>query len=334
MGRYYNRIQRGMVFMFSPDRAYGEVSDFQDPYTGKEYHSCVQHGYRPWLVVSNNQGNNSSYTCNIVPITSEEKTNIPVHVEIKYQGNDNIILCEQMRTVDCKALDRYMYTVSDEVMRDVERALAIQYAIRSSITYAEIDLNNIVDHLEEVVKRIINEKMAAIKAEQELAEKWNKDIPTSKIEDAALQLGEMIEDLVKPIVKPVHVEEVHQEAPKPAQTELTPQSVKEEPAIEEKAAEQPTEVKKEMSQIEKFNARLQKAQHLQHPEPKQESQPETAEPEKPRKRNKWTPDSRRAYLEDCEHMTPQEMMEKYNFRNVQSVFQTKYQCKNALGITD
>lgn len=124
----------------------------------------------------------------------------------------------------------------------------------------------------------------------------------SNIEDAALQLGEMIEDLVG-VSKP----EKPAEVPKP----------------------QPTHG----SQIEKFNQRLIKSQQIKHQEqPKTQPKTVAEKPTQKRKRNSWTEESRKAYLEDCNKMTPQEIMVKYGFKSVQSVFQTKYACKNALGI--
>lgn len=140
----------------------------------------------------------------------------------------------------------------------------------------------------------------------------------SKIEDAAIELGSVIEDLVgvTPSVNPKTVVEE-----KPEQ--------KEKPQI--LADTQPKAVTTVNSQIDKFNRRMEKSQQLQSGKKQQPQQPT---PEKKPKRNSWTKESRKQYLQDCETMTPQELMKKYNFKSIQSVFQTKYACKNALGITD
>lgn len=125
----------------------------------------------------------------------------------------------------------------------------------------------------------------------------------SNIEDAALQLGEMIEDLVG-VKKPENPVKLHK--PQPAHG----------------------------SQIEKFNQRMAKSQQIRQQEQPKTQAKEAAEENttQKKKRNSWTEESRRAYLEDCDKMTPQEIMTKYNFTSIQSVFQTKYACKNALGI--
>ena len=303
MSKNYSRVQRGMVFWFNPDKVYKEQMEFEG-FKGKRYKTSIQHGNRPWLVVSNNEGNNSARTCNVVPITTEQgKTEIPVHVRFEFEGIPQLILVEQPRTVDIAALGEYMCTVSDEVLEQVEKAQAIQFAIRPSVTYLDITLDKVTTHLKNLVAYILQEKQVLIERQEQAIVNRGGAVPMSNIEDAALQLGEMIEDLVgvsKP-EKPVEV-------PKP----------------------QPAHG----SQIEKFNQRLAKSQQI-----KQQEQPKTQPTAvgeeittQKRKRNSWTEESRRAYLADCDKMTPQEVMTKYGFKSVQSVFQTKYACRNALGI--
>lgn len=303
MSKNYSRVQRGMVFWFSPDKVYKEQMEFEG-FKGKRYKTSIQHGNRPWLVVSNNKGNNSARTCNVVPITTEQsKTEIPVHVRFEFEGVPQLILVEQPRTVDIAALGEYMCTVSDEVMEQVEKAQAIQFAIRPSVTYLDMTLDKVVDYLKNMVSYILQEKQVLIERQEKLTINGGGAVPMSSIEDAALQLGEVIEDLVG-VSKPEKPAEVSK--PQPAHG----------------------------SQIEKFNQRLAKSQQI-----KQQEQPKTQptavveeNTTQKRKRNSWTEESRRAYLADCDKMTPQEIMVKYNFKSVQSVFQTKYACKNALGI--
>lgn len=297
MLRNYSRVQRGMVFWFNPDKVYKEQMEFEG-FKGKRYKTSIQHGNRPWLVVSNNEGNNSARTCNVVPITTEQgKTEIPVHVRFEFEGIPQLILVEQPRTVDIAALGEYMCTVSDEVLEQVEKAQAIQFAIRPSVTYLDITLDKVTTHLKNLVAYILQEKQVLIERQEELITNGGGAVPMSNIEDAALQLGEMIEDLVG-VSKPEKPAEVFK--PQPAHG----------------------------SQIEKFNQRLAKSQQI-----KQQEQPKTQPTAVGEEiRNSWTEESRRAYLADCDKMTPQEVMTKYGFKSVQSVFQTKYACKNALGI--
>lgn len=303
----YSRVKRGMVFWFNPDKVYGDSLEFKG-FNQKSYKSHVQHGNRPWLVVSNDDGNESSPTCVIVPLTAEEnKTNIPVHVSFIYEGVYNTILCEQPRTVDQAALKDYIYTLDDSLMSKVEKAQQIQFSIRPLHTYADFSLENVVDHLKSIVDHIIQEKTEILK---------QQPIPVSKIEDAAIELGGMLEDLVGMSLSTT-------QSSAQLNTKQEEKQNLQNPTTNGQSKVQHTRY----SQIDKFNQKLEKSQQLQsHTTPKVET---TCE--KP-KRNSWTKESRQQYLNDCETMTPQEIMKKYHFKNTQSVFQTKYACKNALGI--
>lgn len=325
MARQYSKVKKGMVFWFDP-KSYGGGVDFRN-YTGnngREYKSHIQAGYRPYLVVSNDTGNSTSPTCNIVPITtSSEKAEIPVHVPFIFEGEPQIILCEQPRTVDIMALGKFHCIVSDEIMVKVEQALSIQFGIRPEIGLTDFTLDNTVKMLESMVEKILQSKMKRL---EETAAK----IPISNIEDAALRLGEMVEDLV--------ISDPHYLTKSDSQLQPVSQPTKEDPApkleeVERKGKTSQIKPGKEQSyrgmrQIEKFNQRYNKGNEGD------ETPKETKEKpvEQKRKRNSWTTESRKAYLKDCDTLTPQEVMKKYGFTSIQSVFQTKYACKNALGI--
>lgn len=307
MGKQYSRIQRGQVFWFDPIEAYGGYTTFI-AFNKKEYNSSVQFNNRPWLVVSNNMGNSSSPTCNIVPITLENKTNIPTHVGFVFEGKSQTILCEQTRTVDCMSLGNYICTVSDEVLEQVEKALAIQFNIRPQVTYADFTLDSTIKHLETVIGQIISSKVDAIKYTLE-KECPAGAIPVNQIEDTAVQLGQMIEDLVGG---------VKVETPEPVKKVVKSETVK---------PNKSTKITSGMSAIEKFNARYGGVTQPSKPEPVNDG----VELVKSNSgRNRWTNESRQQYLQDCDNLSPQEIMKKYGFSNIQSVFQTKYRCRNVL----
>lgn len=191
MAKDYSRVQRGQVFWFDPDI-------YHTPGTimvkGKEVNSSVQLKRRPVLVVSNNINNEKSWTCNIVPVTSELKPDLPCHVTYEYAGKTQTIEVEQIRTIDIYALGEYICTLNDNVMRKVEEAMVSQFSIRPSVRYLDISLNNVAEHLHELVQRILVEQGAII-AQPSSSE--NSGIPISAIEDSALCLAETIENLVK-----------------------------------------------------------------------------------------------------------------------------------------
>lgn len=305
MAKNYSRAKRGMVFWLNLSEAYNMGLKFK-AHNGKEYKTSVQRGNRPYLVVSNNQGNDSAPTCNVVPITTEDKTDIPVHVKFTYEGLQQTILVEQPMTVDVMALGDYMCTLSDDVMKRVEKAQVIQNDIRPTVTYMDLKLENLLSHLEEVVSRIIKERVDAIQVEED-------EVKTAAIEDTALQLGQMLEDLCTPTPKPVETAAPLQES----------KSI---------MLSQPKQKQKKpdysgMSPIEKFNARY--GHHTTTPKAVTPKEPAKTV-KKSSKRNTWTLEKRQQYLEDCEKLSPQEVMKKWNLSTVQSVFQTKYTCKNVL----
>lgn len=335
MGKTYSRVQRGQVYWFNPTKVYGGNLNFTG-FNGKEYKSSVQMGNRPWLVISNNEGNASSPTCNIVPITTEEKADIPVHVHFNYEGKRQTLLVEQPKTVDCLALKDYICTLSDDLMEKVEKAIAIQYSVRSTVTYADFNLDNTIQYLETLVSNIISKKMEA----------QRNQVSPSQIEDAAIQLGQMIEDLVGEDVKPavnqqpeqkVDSTPVAKKATKPISKPQLPHSCN--PDKPNRPVKPVKPNYSGMSAIEKFNARY----NMSHPQgtidkdyggTQSERAKQTLSCEKDKKssgkRNTWTVERRKQYLEDCDKMSPAEVQQKYGFTNIQSVFQTKYVCKNAL----
>ncbi len=96
-----------------------------DPVIGSE-----QGGYRPVLIVQNDRGNRYSPTVIAVPLTSSErKGRLPTHVQLP--GGDgvlpkpSVVLCEQVRTLEKTRLTRYMGSLPQEKLKEVEAALSI-----------------------------------------------------------------------------------------------------------------------------------------------------------------------------------------------------------------
>ena len=190
MAKDYSRVRRGQVFWFDPS-VYSDRTEIE--VNGKTVETHVQLKTRPVLVVSNNQNNDNAYTCNVVPITSESKPPLPCHVKYIYGGKEQTIEVEQIRTVDISALQAYICTLSDNIMQKVEAAIMAQMDVRASVSYLDITLGNVTNHLQEVVKRILVEQ-GAIMTDKAQAQ---QGIPISNIEDCALYLAEAIENLVK-----------------------------------------------------------------------------------------------------------------------------------------
>ena len=87
---------------------------------------------RPYIVVSTNEGNKSSTTCNLLPITRRSKTSIPSQVQFFYNGCYQVILTEQPVTANIEDLGNYMFTVDEEVLQRLERGIAIQFGLENN----------------------------------------------------------------------------------------------------------------------------------------------------------------------------------------------------------
>ena len=186
MGKCYSRVQRGMVFWFNPDKVYQQPGSFT-AYNGHLMCSHIQRGNRPYVVVSNNEGNSSGYTCNVVPITTAEKTKIPSHVEFTLPCSPKTpqtALVEQIRTVDSQALGDFICILSEAVMHDIDAALMAQFGI----AFETVDLDGVMSRLETIVSHIIESKMNELKLR-------TQRVPCEIIEDAALRLGGTLEGL-------------------------------------------------------------------------------------------------------------------------------------------
>ena len=102
----------------------------------------VQSGYRPVLILSNDQNNLFSSVVNVAPLTSKmHKRSLPVHVELwDYEAyglkSPSTILIEQTTTIQMNCLDFRVGKIHDkEIMEQIWLAIEVQFAIRKAPTY-------------------------------------------------------------------------------------------------------------------------------------------------------------------------------------------------------
>lgn len=368
----FHRVERGMVFWYSPQTAYHTDIMIKDGKNTSRSH--LQQNNRPWLVVSNKQNNLTAPTCQVVPITSEVKSKLPVNITFDLNGSTQTILCNHIQTVDTCVLRDYMYTVSDAVMARVEKALAIEFEIRPAAVLGEITSSNIAQQLSKTIDSLIQYKV------QEYKEAIQNNIKVGKvnqeqIDNIALNLGQTLENLVLPVVteelsKPetkvenpaVSVQKILQPeksaewAPVPVPSKVdNPEPIPlREPttpvpstlSLESTQGEpKPVHIEpnnQHRSQMDKFNSRLQKTQQtqkaklefpkLEAAEPKNAPVPKHPADTEKRKYTRWTPEKCREYLADFETMTPDQIQEKWNIKSKSTVFTVKYRCRNLLGL--
>lgn len=162
------RIKRGMVFWYNPfpqeeEKAYHSLES-----GGRKYRSYVQAGHRPWVVVSCDESNAALPVCSIVPLTTADRYETPIHASFEYKNKKEIVLTEQIITVDSYLLREYEGFVSQEVMDKIDEALAIQLGLRR-MPLAEVVTEQVEEVKEEeevpavaVVTEVVEEVVAKI----------------------------------------------------------------------------------------------------------------------------------------------------------------------------
>ena len=93
-----------------------------------------QKGLRPVLIIQNNIGNKYSPTIISAVITSRHtKANLPTHVWLNAEcglPKDSMVELEQLRTLDKTRLSKFMGTVSQEVMKEIDMAIKISLGVK------------------------------------------------------------------------------------------------------------------------------------------------------------------------------------------------------------
>lgn len=95
-----------------------------------------QGGIRPVLIVQNNVGNRHSPTVIAAAITSQiGKARLPTHIELSARtyglSRDSVILLEQVRTIDKKRLKEKMGRLDEQLMQEVDSALAVSFGLQA-----------------------------------------------------------------------------------------------------------------------------------------------------------------------------------------------------------
>lgn len=130
----YSEVKRGEVYW----------CDFGEPY-GSE-----QGGYRPAIVVQNDDGNLHSPTTIIIACTTEHKKRLPVHFHCAFSSRnmldydsarvssaENVIMAEQIQTVDKTRLRKYIGTLTPEFMKIIEGKIDISLHLSRDVKTIE-----------------------------------------------------------------------------------------------------------------------------------------------------------------------------------------------------
>ena len=121
---------------------------------------CEIQGSRPAIIVSNDYANEFSQNVTVVWLTSQEKKPLPTHCMIKAQMLSTA-LCESVNTVSKERLDRYMRSLTDEEMEEVDRCLCNALGLSEQTSgvaepyeYQETNDDDIKELFEELIRSI------------------------------------------------------------------------------------------------------------------------------------------------------------------------------------
>lgn len=91
-----------------------------------------QGGIRPVLIIQNDIGNKHSPTVIVAAVSSKIEKVLPTHVDIENEKLEmkSIVLLEQVRTIDKRRLREYICTLSSEEIQEVDKKIAISFAIK------------------------------------------------------------------------------------------------------------------------------------------------------------------------------------------------------------
>lgn len=85
---------------------------------------------RPAIIVSLDANNKHSNVAEVVYLTTRPKKDLPTHVQISATGRPSIALCEQVHSVDCRRLGRYVGKCDTQEMEAVDEALLISLGLK------------------------------------------------------------------------------------------------------------------------------------------------------------------------------------------------------------
>lgn len=154
----------------------GQVWFVNDNFKGTAH---VQSKSRPYLVISNDKCNANSPVIHMAPLTTQAKSNLPTHVEFYSPSNIyQTILVEQtmLKSVsDILACSKYMYTLTDEIMQKVDKAIAVQFSIQVE--------SKTLDDFEAMLDKIKERKISEIREESNKLTKSRAEAYAKKISE-------------------------------------------------------------------------------------------------------------------------------------------------------
>lgn len=140
---------------------------------GRELREGVISDNRPVVIVSDDVNNIYSGTVIVVPITSKDKKDIPLHLMFNnYNGTSSTMLFEQIRAVPKVELGNYYGTLEGELLDAIDEKLKIALGL---VEYPKTEIENtMIEHINEQTK--IEKEPSIVNTE----EKREIEIPKKK----------------------------------------------------------------------------------------------------------------------------------------------------------
>lgn len=88
-----------------------------------------QSGYRPYIVASNNSNNKYSPNLTVVPLTTQDKKQLPTHCDIYINDVKCIALGEQIMTLQKSVFNKFVRRLSLEEFSQIEQILKVQLGL-------------------------------------------------------------------------------------------------------------------------------------------------------------------------------------------------------------
>jgi mRNA interferase MazF len=124
-----------------------------------EKRGSIQHGVRPAIISSNDLNNTFSPTINVIPLTSQDKKCLPVHVDIGIECGlkyDSVALVEQETTVDKSQIGDRIGACTYEIVKQLENAIQIQKGIKDPFDISRATrLIKAIRHSDDFVKAVL-----------------------------------------------------------------------------------------------------------------------------------------------------------------------------------
>lgn len=96
---------------------------------GYDEEGSEQRAGRPAIIVSNDKCNENSTVLEVVYLTTQPKTDLPTHVDIRSTPKNSVALCEQVNSIFKDRFGDYIATCTDYEMMLVDAALHISLGL-------------------------------------------------------------------------------------------------------------------------------------------------------------------------------------------------------------